>query len=81
MLINKVYVGEATENSLQIQYFVIQKDKFYGVSLEKRTEKGILCDSEYFTEDLVEALSLAKMMHQGNVTLTSMTEILDDYLQ
>ncbi|MDA3731271.1 DUF6514 family protein [Niameybacter massiliensis] len=81
MLFNKVYVGEAVENTLQIQYFVIQRENFYGIGLEEATERGILCDYEYFTEEQEEALEVAKMLQQGSVTLTSMTEILDDYIQ
>lgn len=81
MSITKVYVGEAAEEALQIQYFVIQRERFFGIGLEQHTDEGIKCAYEYFTEKEEEALHLAKLMQRGTVTLTSMTEILDDYIQ
>ena len=81
MLMNKVYVGKIDEGTLQIQYFVIEKEKFYGIALEEKKNDCIECAYEYFTEEQQEALHLAQKMYQGKVTLTSITEILDDYIQ
>lgn len=81
MVYTKIYVGEAYLDALQMKYFVIQKEREYGIALEQASGDLIACDYEYFTEKQSEAIKVASLMKEGMVTLTSMTEILDDYIQ
>lgn len=81
MVYTKYYVGKINLSDLEVKYFVIEKEKKYGVALEQYTGDVIECDYEYFTEKHHEATQIAHYMQEGKVTLTSMTEILDDYIQ
>lgn len=80
MVYNKFCIGEAQNNALHVKYFVVQKERYYGVALEQLSGDLIQCDYEYFTEEQNKAAKVAKLMQEGFVTLTSMTEILDDYI-
>lgn len=81
MVYTKFYIGEAHLEALQVRYFVVQKEREYGVALEQLSGDLVACDYEYFTEEQSEAIKVASLMQKGMVTLTSMTEILDDYIQ
>lgn len=80
MVYNKFCIGEVQSDALHVRYFVIQKERNYGVALEQLSGDLMQCDYEYFTEEQSEATKVAKLMQEGFVTLTSMTEILDDYI-
>lgn len=80
MVYNKVCIGEVQNDALNVKYFVIQKERYYGVAIEQLSGDLIECDYEYFTEEQTEAMNVAKLMQKGFVTLTSMTEILDNYI-
>ena len=81
MVYTKYYVGETNLSDLEVKYLVIEKERKYGIALEQYSGDLIECDYEYFTEEHNEATKVARFMQEGRVTLTSMTEILDDYIQ
>lgn len=77
----KELLGAQNMGDKMIKYYVIQREKNYGIELEEERENKIVCDSEYFTRSYTEAQELARKMKDGMVSLISMCEILDDYIQ
>lgn len=81
MMFEKTCIGENNLENLQIKYFVIKKDNLYGIEIEENHVDQLICDYEYFTHKQHEAEELAHKMSTGLVTLTTMIEIIDDYVQ
>ncbi|MGL4346116.1 MAG: DUF6514 family protein [Cellulosilyticaceae bacterium] len=81
MQVYKRLLGQNTLENKVIKYYVVQKHEYYGIELEEQTEGQIVCENEYFTETFEKAFHLAKLMKEGMVSLISMAEIIDDYIQ
>lgn len=81
MQVYKEFLGTQGMGDKTIKYYVIQREKSYGIELEEESANQIVCDSEYFTLSYEEAYDLAQKMKNGMVSLISMCEILDDYIQ
>ncbi|MGL4736204.1 MAG: DUF6514 family protein [Cellulosilyticaceae bacterium] len=81
MQIYKELLGTQHMGEKMIKYYIIQREKNYGIELEEERENKIVCDSEYFTRSYKEAYDMVQKMKNGMVSLISMCEILDDYIQ
>lgn len=81
MIFEKTYIGENNLEDFRIKYFIIKKDNLYGIEIEENHVDQLICDYEYFTHKQQDAEELAHKMHTGLVTLTTMIEIIDDYIQ
>lgn len=80
MMFEKTFIGEKNIDNLLIKYYVVKKDNIYGIEIEEESSNQLLCDYEYFTHKQSEAFELATKMNNGLVTLTTMIDILDDYI-
>lgn len=80
MMFEKTFIGEKNINQFLVKYYVVKRDNIYGVEIEEESSDQLLCDYEYFTHNHCEAFDLATKMNDGLVTLTTMVDILDDYI-
>ncbi len=79
-MIEKEFIGEDYVCEQQIKYYVINKEQYYGVRLEAKTQKEDLADEVYFTEDKAFAYHMGHKMKEGQVTLVGMCEVLDEWI-
>ena len=80
MRLEKDYVGTQTIEDLSVKYYVIKKDNLFGIEIEENRNNHSLCEYELFTNYHSEALELAQKMQHNIVTLTTMVNILDEYI-
>lgn len=78
MLFEKHLLGEQFLEGLQIKYYTIHKNTYFGVAIEEYQTDSILCHHEYFTDDQGEAYRIGNQMKDGLVTSTTMVNIIDD---
>lgn len=80
MFVKKDFLGSAKVGNDQCSYYLLKKDTAYGIELEQETQSGLMCGIQYFTEDYGEAYQLGMLMKNGQVTLVTMNDIIDDYI-
>lgn len=80
MLFEKTFIGQQTVADVQIKYYMIHKEHIYGIAIEEEEQHTTQCQHEYFTELKDSAYQLGKMMYGGQVTTTTMTAIIDDFI-
>ncbi|MHC1747064.1 MAG: DUF6514 family protein [Cellulosilyticaceae bacterium] len=81
MFVEKDFLGSMNVGESKFYYYLLKKDIYYGIELAQETQSGLVCKTHYFTENYDEAYQLVMKMKDGQVTLVTMNDILDDFIQ
>ncbi len=80
MLMEKQYIGQYQIPNKTIRYYMVKQGTYYGVELVEEQRDKLICMSELITEVAEIALSLAEKLFKNGVTITTLTDIIDDWI-
>lgn len=80
MVIEKYYIGQNTIGSMQLQYYMLKKQDSYGVEIVENYADKMVSEQTFFCEEEEPAHALAKALQKGQVTICTLTEIVDDFV-
>lgn len=80
MVIVKQYIGQYESANGLTQYYMIQKDAFYGVELVEKMAEHSISTSEWFSEDRESTLDFVQSLYLNGASSIHLSELIDDYV-
>ncbi len=80
MYVKKELVGTQQINEFGTSYYLVSKGDCFGVGIEENHGVEVLWGEEYFTESETLAQELCHKIYRGSVTLTTLTNVIDDMI-
>ncbi|MBE6023461.1 MAG: hypothetical protein E7231_09540 [Cellulosilyticum sp.] len=80
MEIKKKYIGKYTGQDGERQYYMIQKDSYYGVELLEGSNPYLISTIEWFSEDPSHTQAFIELLCQHGASSIHVSELIDNYI-
>ena len=80
MEIKKKYIGKYDGQNGEIQYYMLQKDMYYGVEVLEGTTPNLTSTIEWFSEDKEHAKTFVELLCQHGASAIHLSELIDNYM-
>ena len=80
MQIKKRYIGTQETQKGTIQYYMIQKDTYYGVELLEGQYPNTISTMEWFSDDVTDAQTFVELLYRNSASSIHLGELIDDYI-